>query len=78
MRLALVLNRALASVPITAPILGEAPPLAASPGGGTNGRSAASLACSAMADQQNLHGAERKRFRRACLRDAAAAPGALR
>jgi len=39
-------------------------------------RSAESLMCSAEADKQNLHGAERKSFRKKCMKDAKAAAAA--
>lgn len=69
-RLALVLNQALAtrrSTDRTAAPLGAAsetldPPI-------TDGRSARSILCSSRADSMNLHGKNRQRFRRRCLRE---------
>lgn len=72
-RLALVLNRALANVTETAgsntpvPTSEKGAPRARAAG---NGHTPASLACSADADQQGLHGKERQTFRRACIRHA--------
>jgi hypothetical protein len=65
-RLAMLLNRALATVPVgVAPTSGSPIPPSSAP---TGGRSAASLACSAQADQRDLHGAPRQRFRRSCMK----------
>ena len=71
-RLAWVLNRDLASlsasaIPAAAPAP-SAPTLTPSAEGGQQPRTAVSLACSAAADRQGLHGADRKRFREACKR----------
>ena len=74
-RLAMVLNTALANVGIAPSI---SPPLTTSNAAlgvrtsrstSSTGRSAASLACSADADAQGLHGKERQRFRRHCIHD---------
>lgn len=68
-RLAALLNRNLTSVlvaadqPVAAPNQPTLPPAPSS-----TGRSPVSLACSAQADQQNLHGKDRQRFRRTCMR----------
>ncbi|WP_375383369.1 S1/P1 nuclease [uncultured Sphingomonas sp.] len=70
-RLAAVLDKALATVTISpgsfAPSA-PAAPAAIRPASVPGERSAASLACSAEADTKNLHGKERQRFRRACIR----------
>ena len=68
-RLALVLNRALANVTAV-----SSTPAATTKEGATptrapaSGRTPASLECSAEADQQGLHGKERQNSRRACMR----------
>ena len=67
-RLAVVLNRALANVPVATAPIQPAPATATPPAQPKDARSPASLACSAQADQQHLHGADRKRFRRACMK----------
>ncbi len=72
-RLGTMLNAALVnvSVPVgvaVAPVVPAAPSLGAG-STATSGRSPASLACSADADAKGLHGKERQRFRRACIRD---------
>jgi hypothetical protein len=70
-RLGSLLNRALANVNVTAgpsaptPTLEKAALLARA---AAKGRTPASLECSAEADQQGLHGKERQKFRRACIR----------
>ena len=75
-RLAMVLNTALATVPIAPAVSSSTIPInAASPQPSaittsTTGRSAASLACSADADAKGLYGKKRKSFRRTCLRSA--------
>ena len=74
-RLAAVLNSALARVPVaTTPVArtgggGEVTPHPASAPSATGGRTPASLACSVEADVQGLHGSERQRFRRRCIRE---------
>ena len=72
-RLAMVLNTALATVPIAAsvntPMVGtNVVSQGRAPVSSPTGRSPASLACSADADAKGLHGKERQRFRRACIR----------
>ncbi len=74
-RLAAVLNQALAAVPIAtgansvaARRVGPATTPAIA-GTSDNGRRPASLACSAQADRQGLHGSDRQRFQRQCIRD---------
>ena len=74
-RLAMVLNTALATVAIAPSITPPPNTSNAAPENGTSrsaapaGRSAASLACSADADAKGLHGKERQRFRRSCIRN---------
>ena len=74
-RLAMVLNTALATVPIVASVnpptggMSATPQNRASATTQTTGRKAASLACSADADVKGLHGKERQRFRRSCIRN---------
>jgi len=73
-RLASVLNRALAKVavaapaPVSVPAAGSARP-APTHASTMAGRTPESLACSADADARGLHGKERQRFRRGCIRD---------
>ena len=72
-RLAAVLDRALSSVPVPAavssPAIRSAGPSAAPSAGAIGGttRTAESLACSSEADARDLHGDERRRFRRRCI-----------
>lgn len=70
LRLGMVLNRALASVevPDTASLPAGASVAAPATPSSQQGRSPVSLACSADADAQGLHGKERQRFRRTCMR----------
>ena len=74
-RLAMVLDTALAAVDI-APSINPPPNTSnaafddgMSRSAAPAGRSAASLACSADADAKGLHGKERQRFRRSCMRN---------
>ena len=71
-RLGASLNTALATVPIStvaSPPLAPVASAAAASGSAANERSPASLACSADADAKGLHGKDRQRFRRACIRE---------
>ena len=74
-RLAMVLNTALATVAIAPSIApppntsNSAPEDGMSRSAAPTGPSAASLACSADADAKGLHGKERQRFRRSCIRN---------
>ena len=73
-RLAVVLNTALARVSVTATLarpgaVAAVPAAATATVVGAVGRTPTSLACSAEADQQGLHGSERQRFRRRCIRE---------
>jgi hypothetical protein len=65
-RLGAMLNRALAGVRVDAKAIGttSAQPVA------TGSRTPGSLECSTEADKQGLHGKERQRFRRTCIRRA--------
>ena len=69
-RLGAVLNRALAnvSVPAGTGVTSFLPTLSTTAAASSVGRSPASLACSADADANGLHGKDRQRFRRECLR----------
>ena len=76
-RLAMVLNTALARVPIAASLDSTVastaiPQERTHATTKTTGRNSASLACSADASQKGLHGKERQRFLRTCTRAAAA------
>ena len=72
-RLATVLDHALSSVPVPAaeshPTVRAEGPSSAFPAGAIGGttRTAESLACSSEADARDLHGNERRRFRRRCI-----------
>ena len=74
-RLAMVLNTALAAVAIVPSVTLPPNTSNAAPEDGVSrsaapiGRSAASLACYADADAKGLHGKERQRFRRSCIRN---------
>ncbi len=74
-RLAALLNTALVRVPIATASTSSsaaAPDLSAATTPaviGTSSSTSASLACSVEADQQGLHGGERQRFRRRCIRE---------
>ena len=75
LRLAMVLNTALEAA-VIAPSIGSpsntsnaAPEDGMSRSAAPTGRSAASLACSADVDAKGLHGKERRRFRRSCIRN---------
>ncbi len=71
-RLGILLNRALAGVTVDLALpdavtsVSTAPAQSAS--GGAKGRTPASVACSAAATARGLHGNERQRFRRRCIR----------
>lgn len=70
-RLGTLLNRSLSNILISAAPGRTTPiPTAATPpvAGGQTNRTPESLACSAAADARSLHGKERQRFRRQCLR----------